>query len=161
MVLMRKPWVWLLLVAAVVICAWALPAAAQDDDGPTSSLHFVVVRDYNGKPVRNAAVVMHPVNSKGKQARGGLELKTDVDGKTEFDGVPYGPLRVQVLATGFQTFGEDYDISKPEMEIVVKLKRPQGQYSIYEKHPEDKKTEAPLAKSPEAKPDSKSETKPQ
>jgi hypothetical protein len=27
------------------------------------------------------------------------------------------------------------------MEITVKLKRPQGQYSIYEKHPEEKKPE--------------------
>jgi len=31
---------------------------------------------------------------------------------------------VQVLAPGFQTFGEDYEIGKPELEITVKLKRP-------------------------------------
>jgi hypothetical protein len=116
-------------------------AGAQDDDGPMSDLRFVVVRDYNGKPVRNAAVVLHPVNRKGKQARGGLELKTDVEGRTNIDGIPYGPLRVQVLAQGFQTFGEDYKIDKAEMEIVVKLKRPGGQYSIYENHGEAKKTD--------------------
>src|ERR1700687_6403537 len=87
-------------------------AGAQDDDGPMSDLRFVVVRDYNGKPVRNAAVVLHPVNRKGKQSRGGLELKTDGDGRTNIDGIPYGPLRVQVLAPGFQTFGEDYQINK-------------------------------------------------
>ena len=50
--------------------------------------------------MRNAAVIMHPVNEKGKQERGGLELKTDPDGKANFDGIPYGPLRVQVLAHG-------------------------------------------------------------
>jgi Carboxypeptidase regulatory-like domain len=116
-------------------------AVAQDDDGPMSDLRFVVVRDYNGKPVRNAAVVLHPVNRKGKQARGGLELKTDGEGRTNIDGIPYGPLRVQVLAQGFQTFGEDYKIDKAEMEIVVKLKRPGGQYSIYENHGEAKKTD--------------------
>jgi Carboxypeptidase regulatory-like domain len=113
--------------------------AAQDDDGPMSDLRFVVVRDYNGKPVRNAAVVLHPVNRKGKQARGGLELKTDGEGRTNIEGIPYGPLRVQVLAPGFQTFGEDYKIDKAEMEITVKLKRPGGQYSIYENHGEEKK----------------------
>lgn len=107
-------------------------AWAQDDDGPMSELKFVVVRDYNGKPVRNAAVVLHPVNKKGKQARGGLELKTDNDGRTDIDGIPYGPLRVQVLAPGFQTFGADYQIDKPELEITVKLRRPGGQYSVYE-----------------------------
>jgi hypothetical protein len=111
---------------------------AQDDEGPMSNLRFVVVRDYNGKPVRNAAVVLHPVNPKGKQLRGGLELKTDNDGRANIDGIPYGPLRVQVLAPGFQTFGEDYKIDKPELEITVKLKRPGGQYSIYENHDDPK-----------------------
>jgi hypothetical protein len=116
-------------------------AVAQDNDGPMSDLRFVVVRDYNGKPVRNAAVVLHPVNRKGKQARGGLELKTDGEGRTNIDGIPYGPLRVQVLAPGFQTFGEDYKIDKAEMEITVKLKRPGGQYSVYENHGDAKKTD--------------------
>ena len=116
-------------------------AGAQDDDGPMSDLRFVVVRDYNGKPVRNAAVVLHPVNKKGKQSRGGLELKTDGEGRTNIDGIPYGPLRVQVLAPGFQTFGEDYQIDKPELEITVKLKRPGGQYSVYENHGDAKKAD--------------------
>jgi hypothetical protein len=116
-------------------------AVAQDDDGPMSDLRFVVVRDYNGKPVRNAAVVLHPVNRKGKQARGGLELKTDGEGRANIDGIPYGPLRVQVLAQGFQTFGEDYKIDKAETEITVKLKRPGGQYSIYENHGDAKKAD--------------------
>jgi hypothetical protein len=116
-------------------------ARAQNDEGPMSDLRFVVVRDYNGKPVRNAAVVLHPVNKKGKQSRGGLELKTDNDGRTNIDGIPYGPLRVQVLAPGFQTFGEDYQIDKAEMVITVKLKRPGGQYSVYEKQGEAKKAD--------------------
>jgi len=89
-----------------------------------------VIKDDNGKPVRNAAVIMHPVSEEGKQSRGGLELKTDIDGKTSFDGVPYGTLRVQVLASGFQTFGEDYNIDRAKLSFTIKLKRPQGQYSI-------------------------------
>jgi carboxypeptidase family protein len=116
-------------------------AVAQNDDGPMSDLRFVVVRDYNGKPVRNAAVVLHPVNRKGKQSRGGLELKTDGEGRANIDGIPYGPLRVQVLAPGFQTFGEDYKIDRAETEITVKLKRPGGQYSVYENHGEAKKAD--------------------
>jgi len=115
-------------------------ARAQDEvEGPMSDLRFVVVRDYNGKPVRDAAVVLHPVDRKGKQSRGGMELKTDSNGRTNIDGIPYGPLRVQVLAPGFQTFGEDYEINKPEMEIAVKLKHPGGQYSICDNHGDDKK----------------------
>ena len=99
-------------------------ARAQDDEGPMSALRFVVVRDSDGKPVRNAEVVLHPVKRKGKQAKGEMELKTDGEGRTNIDGIPYGPLRIQVLAPGFQTFGEDYQIDKAEMLITVKLKRP-------------------------------------
>ena len=115
-------------------------ARAQDDEGPMSALRFVVVRDSDGKPVRNAEVVLHPMKRKGKQqAKGEIELKTDAEGRTNIDGIPYGPLRVQVLAPHFQTFGEDYEINKAEMEITVKLKHPGGQYSIYENHGDEKK----------------------
>jgi hypothetical protein len=125
-----------LLLVFLISCVLAGVSAGEDKQ---ASLRFLVVKDYNGKPVRNAGVVMHPVQTNGKQSRGGLELKTDSEGKASFDGVPYGKLRVQVLAQGFQTYGEDFDIDKPEMEITVKLKRPQGQYSIYDEHPEEKK----------------------
>jgi hypothetical protein len=128
-------------VAAIVLVVLALSVAAfaqkDKDNEPTSWIYFTVVKDDNGKPVRNAAVVLHPVNARGKQERGGLELKTDPDGKANFDGVPYGPLRVQVLARGFQTYGEDFDIQKDKTEITIKLKRPQGQYSIYDDHAQD------------------------
>src|ERR1700686_1668744 len=70
----------------------------KDRAEPTSFLYFLVIKDDNGKPVRNAAVIMHPVNAKGKQERGAMELKTDPEGKANFDGIPYGKLRVQVLA---------------------------------------------------------------
>jgi len=119
----------LIIVLGVGIIGLAWAQDAPDTEGPMSELRFVVVKDNNGKPVRNAAVVLHPLTRKGKQAMGGLELKTDNDGRTNIDGIPYGPLRVQVLAPGFQTFGEDYLIDKPEMQITVKLKRPAGQYS--------------------------------
>jgi len=136
--------------AIIVLILLVAAASAQDD---TALLKFLVIRDYNGKPVRNASVVMHPVNKKGKQERGGLQIKTDPDGKASFDGVPYGKLRVQVLAEGLQTFGEDYEINKPAMEITVKLKRPQGQYSIYENQQNEKKDEkTQTPKEPNAKP---------
>jgi hypothetical protein len=145
---------WVLVVGLGV----SVRVAAQEDE-QYAAISFVVLRDYNGKPVKNASVIMHPVKKNGKQKNSGLQLKTNTDGKTSFDGIPFGPLRIQVLAQGFQTFGEDYEVNKPEMEITIKLKRPQGQYSIYEDHPEAKKDEA---KPPDAKPEEKpAEQKPQ
>jgi hypothetical protein len=133
-------------------------AAAAQDDEQYAAVEFLVLRDYNGKPVKNASVIMHPVKRNGKQKNSGLQLKTNTEGKTSFDGVPYGPLRIQVLADGFQTFGEDYLVDKAEMAITIKLKRPQGQYSVYEDHPEDKKEDK---KNDAAPPPAKPEQKPQ
>jgi len=133
---MTRITVWGLGLGLVLLLAAgsALAQKDNDKDGPSSWVYFTVVKDENGKPVRNAAVIMHPVSAKGKQVRGGLELKTSSDGKTDFDGIPYGMLRVQVLAPGFQTYGEDFDIEKATMEITIKLKRPGGQYSVYDDH---------------------------
>lgn len=132
-------------------------SVAQNDDAeePTATLNFLIIKNDNGKPIRSAAVIMHPVNSHGKQSRGGLELKTDAEGKTSFDGVPYGTLRVQVLASGFQTFGEDYEIDKPKVDFTIKLKRPQGQYSIYQDHPGEQKDEKKDDKTPPPDPNAK------
>ena len=118
-------------LAACLLLLLGTAFAQQDDEDQLAKINFVVLKDANGKPIRNASVVLHPVGKKGKQERGGIELKCDANGKASYDGVPYGKLRVQVLNPGFQTFGDDYDVEKPEMEIVIKLKRPVDQYSIY------------------------------
>src|SRR5438309_11945809 len=137
--------------ALVIVLAFTavLPLAAKKKaSDPLSTLNFVVIRDENDKPVRNAAVVMHPVDEDGNQIRGGLELKTNPEGKASYEGVPYGKLRIQVLAPGFQTYGGDYMVSEPSLDITIKLKRPTKQYSIYEDHPgatpeKEKKTAPP------------------
>jgi hypothetical protein len=123
-----------------LILVWlATSALAQKDadNEPTATMNFLILKDDNGKPVRNASVIMHPVNSHGKQERGDLELKTDPEGKSSFEGIPYGKLRVQVLAPGFQTYGEDFLIDREKMDLTIKLKRPKGQYSIYDDHTKD------------------------
>jgi len=118
------------IAVALVLLTVFMPGLAMAGE-KSSDLKFIVVRDYNGKPVRNASVILHPVEE-GKQDRGGFQLKTDLDGRTGFEGVPYGTLRVQVLAQGFQTYGQDYEVNQPTMEITIKLKRPSGQYSVYD-----------------------------
>jgi len=120
--------------AGVILAVLLLPVlvAARDKPAPvTANLTFTVLKDYNGKPIRNASVILHDVNAHGHQSQGGLQLKTDIDGKASYAGVPYGKLRIQVVAPGFQTYGQDYDINQPEHEFVIRLKRPQEQYSIY------------------------------
>jgi hypothetical protein len=114
-------------------------AGKHDDVGPVCNLRFVVIKDYNEKPLRNASVVLHLLTEKGKQEHGGIELKTDPEGKANYETIPYGKLRVQVLMTGFQTYGADFDIKQATMEITIRMKRPEAQFSGYEPDGEEKK----------------------
>jgi len=63
-----------------------------------------VVKDANGQAVRNAAGGAASGEQEWQQEMGGMELKTDNDGKTNIDG-SVCPLRVQVLAPGSRRLG--------------------------------------------------------
>jgi hypothetical protein len=138
-----------LAVCLAVLLALAAYSSAKKPRAPISNVNFVVTRESDGKPIRNAAVVLHPVDEDGKQERSGVELKTDPEGKANYEFVPFGKIRIQVLAPGFQTFGEDYEINQPHMDIPVKMKRPAKQYSIYEEHDGEKKPPAEEKKKPD------------
>jgi hypothetical protein len=119
--------------AGAILAVLALLGLASAGEKPTqfADLKFVVLKDYNGKPIRNASVILHEVDANGRQGQGGLQLKTDNEGRASYAGIPYGKLRIQVIAPGFQTYGQDHDINQPEHEFVIKLKQPQEQHSIY------------------------------
>jgi len=112
----------------ILVLLMTLAAVAEHK---SASLQFMVVKDGDGKPVRNAEIVLHPVDKNGRQKDEGLELKTHEDGKAAVNGIPYGKLRVQVIAPGFKTYGDDYQINQPNHEITIKLQKPSEQYSIY------------------------------
>jgi len=127
------------ILSLMVIVVLSALAVAQKPPKKYGDLKIKVVKKHNKKPVQNASVVLHLINAKGEQQKGGYQLKTASDGTISFDSAPYGKLRVQVIATGFQTFGQDIDINQPLHELLIELNRPKEQYSIYEKKPEEKK----------------------
>src|ERR1700690_2620227 len=110
MVAMKAPRICPAVLAVLVISTLLYAGDKKNNGGQFSSVKFVVLKDDNGKPVRNAAVILHLVKRSGEQANGGFELKTNSEGQTESDGIPYGTLRVQVIAPEFQTFGADFTI---------------------------------------------------
>ncbi len=118
-----------LILVLISAMAWASQEKGSAD------ISFKVLKDDNGKPVRNAAVVLHNVNEKGKASAGGMELKTDAEGNASYQGLPYGKILIQVIAPGFQTYGESFEINEASKTITIKLKRPQEQYSIYKDPP--------------------------
>jgi hypothetical protein len=115
----------------ILLLVFLAATFASAGDENSSIVNFTVIRDYNGKPVRNASVILHTVDNGGKQKKGSAQLKTDAEGKTTYPGLPYGKVRVQVIAPGLQTFGQDYDVKDKTMDIEIKMKRPTDQYSIY------------------------------
>jgi len=121
----------LIPVGLTLLLALAAFAGQKPSNKPKSAaVNLTVLRESNGKPVKNAEVVLHLVEN-GKQKQEGLELKTHDDGKAEASGLPYGKVRIQVIAPGFRTFGQDYDLNQPNLEITIKLQKPAEQLSIY------------------------------
>lgn len=161
----------LLSCAAMLSLAVAVSLVAQNSThrgrkyksaAPTSRIEVTILRNDDAKPVENASVIFHLVGDKGN-----MELKTNEDGKTVIDVLPTGSkVLLQVIAKGYQTFGENYDVDKSQMAIEVKLKRPGQQYSVYDKHPESARggKEPEAGKGAEAKPEeadaAPAETKP-
>ncbi len=140
------------VIAGFGLAASSLATGAQQDTTrrgrkykpppPTARIEVTILRAFNCKPIENAAVVFHPMA--GEKDKGNMELKTNEDGKTVIDVLPIGDtVRLQVIAKGFQTYGQDYKIDKDAMTIQIELKRPGEQYSIYEHHDQ---TAAPPAK---------------
>ena len=118
--------------AGLLLALLALPAGAQQKPQSRKAvLNITVVKDANGKPVKNAEVILHPVDKGGNQKQEGLELKTHDDGKAGISGIAYGKLRIQVIAQGYRTYGQDFVVNQPTMEITIKLEKPADQFSIY------------------------------
>ncbi len=123
----------------------------------TSRVEVTVLRDVNGKPILNAAVIFHLVGDKGN-----MELKTNDDGKAVIDVLNIGSkVELQVFAKGFQTYGDDFKIDAPQKSFEIRMKRPGEQYSIYKPHPESsvggktpdaaKPSDSPADAAPESK----------
>lgn len=97
----------------------------------TSHITVLVLKDQNGKPILNAAVVFHPVKN-GKD-EGNLEVKTNDDGKAVIDVIPTGStVGVQVIADGYATYAGQYLVAEAEREIEIKMIRPRAQISTYQ-----------------------------
>ena len=143
--MLRRSLFLLVFVAVSGLFVLSLAAGAQEKANrgrkyksppKTARIEVTVLRDVNGKPIENAAVIFHPME--GEKDRGNMELKTNDDGKALIDVIPIGStVRLQVIVRGFQTYGEDYEVKMANMAIEIRMKRPGEQYSIYQPHATD------------------------
>lgn len=137
-----------LLVLGVLVSLAGLPLAARKD---YTDVKIQVVDSEKGTPVPRAAVTLKFVRGKNvffKKDRAEWDVKSDSKGQVELPAIPSGKLRVLVIAKGYQTFGEDFDITGQEQTISVKLIRPVAQYSAHETPEERQKKENEPKKKP-------------
>ena len=139
--LLRRTLVTRLAVFFAVASAVCLLARAQNGSPEhrgrkykappaTSRIEVEVTKKFNGKPIMNAAVVFDSTLD-GKD-EGNLEVKTDPDGKAAIDIIPTGStVRVQVIATGYSTFAQEFLVDGPTKSISVAMIHPQAQISGY------------------------------
>jgi 5-hydroxyisourate hydrolase-like protein (transthyretin family) len=89
-----------------------------------------------GKPIEHADVVVkfvsgHSAILLGKAIRTSWEMRTNQEGVAKVPEVPQGKILIQVIASGYQTFGQTYDVNQLEKTIEIKVNSPQEQYSAH------------------------------
>ncbi len=97
---------------------------------PMAKVVVTVLRASDGKPLQHAAVVFHATQDDKND--GNLEVKTNEEGKASLDLIPIGSkVMVQVISSGYRTFGKEYDVPGDQKFITIRLLPPDQQYSIY------------------------------
>ena len=128
---MRNSGIFRRAILVPVLLVWALAAHAA----PMTRL-LIQIKTQSGRPVDRASVVVrfvegHSVVKLGKAVRTTFELRTNQEGEVRIPSIPQGKIRVQVIAKGYQTFGEVFDVTEEERTIPITLNPPQQQYSAH------------------------------
>ena len=124
-----------IIVAAVLLVATHLAgqnAEEQKYDGNTR-LTLQVLNETNQEPVADAHVVVRFTEERilRRDKRVSWEAKTNRKGVLVLSDIPTGTVKVQIIAKGFQTYGDQHELAKPQEELTILLQPPKGQLSAY------------------------------
>jgi hypothetical protein len=125
---MRNRW---RLITGLIIVTAGLAAT------PDLTTLTVAVKSPYDNPVDNASVIVKFVKGRSKaklgtKIRKEWETRTNQEGLAKIPPIPQGSILVQVIAKGYQTFGQTFDIDEEAKTIEVKLNPPQAQYSSHQ-----------------------------
>jgi hypothetical protein len=120
----------LFLLPAFACGVWA-------DDEEQSTRLTIEVKTNEGKPLDRASVIVRfdegrSIKKLGKKVITRWELRTNQQGQAKIPPIPQGKILVQVIAKGYQTFGQTFDINEEEKTLEVKLNPPQPPYSAHQ-----------------------------
>jgi hypothetical protein len=103
----------------------------QKPSEPSMTKLKIVVTAGEDKPIGNASVYVR-FNTSGGFLRHEKEVemnfKTNQDGSVKVPEIPRGKILIQVIATGWHTYGKWYDVEKDEETIAIKLVPPPHWY---------------------------------
>jgi hypothetical protein len=102
----------------------------KSSDSSTSKIR-IQVRDGHDQPVSNASVYVRYYMTGGflhHEKLAELSFKTNQEGAVKVPEVPQGKVLIQVIATGWHTFGKWYDMDKDEESVTIKLEPPPHWY---------------------------------
>jgi hypothetical protein len=122
------------IVFALALCLVFVATALA---APPMTTLRVEVKTHDDKPIERASVIVTFVEGRdymklGKKIYIPFELKTNMEGVAKIPPVPQGKIKVQVIAKGYQTFGEVFAVNEAEKTIEVKLNPPQQPYSAHQ-----------------------------
>jgi len=106
-------------------------AKAKSDSAPKETrLTIVVTGGEDKKPIDSASVYIRFVEEHklGKDKKIEMNLKTNQAGICHVPVIPPGNFLVQVIAEGWKTYGEYYDVKQAEQTINITLVRPPKWY---------------------------------
>ncbi|HEY3442186.1 MAG TPA: carboxypeptidase-like regulatory domain-containing protein [Paludibaculum sp.] len=123
------------LLAGFSLLLLALPGVVLAD--PPMTTIRIEVKTYSDKPIDRASVIVKFVEGRdyiklGKKIQTSWQLKTNQEGLAKIPAVPQGKIQVQVIAKGYQTFGQVFEVNEAERTIEVKLNAPQPQVSAHQ-----------------------------
>jgi hypothetical protein len=117
----------LALLFALLCLHVAAPALAAQSDKPavpdkhaTSRVRIEVTGGDANKPVPDASVYIRFPEKKKVE----LDLKTNLEGIARSPEIPQGKILIQIVVSGWKTYGEYHDITEPEQTIQIHLVRP-------------------------------------
>jgi hypothetical protein len=104
--------------------------AESDEEQGSTRLRIEVVAGEKDEPVDSASVYVRFVRPRtfGKDKKIEMNVKTNRNGVAVIPIVPRGKVTIQVIAAGWKTFGQWYDIDKAEQTVHIKLEKPPRWY---------------------------------
>jgi hypothetical protein len=125
---------------ASLLLLFAVPGRGQEKDASSKGksdadskvvhLTIAVTGGEDKRPIDSASVYVRYVEERKlyKDKKIEMNLKTNMAGVVHVPEIPHGKIMIQVIAEGWKTYGEYFDVNQTEQTINIALVRPPKWY---------------------------------